>query len=101
MIHYDTLLQNRYYYKMRQLFFYKIKQKFITKCVRFFVIKCDGFIRKCNSYYKMRRFCYKMGLILQNATEHWLRQISYYSSGKDKNTTIPTILLLLLLLSLP
>ena len=31
------------------------------KCVRFFITKCD-------SYYKLRRFYYKMRQVLQNAT---------------------------------
>ena len=43
--------------------------KVITKCVRFFIItKCDNFIVICASYYKMRRFYYKMRQLLQNAS---------------------------------
>ena len=55
-------------YKMRQMLlqneaaiYYKMRQKFITKRVRFFITKCDN-------YYKMRRFYYKMRQLLQNAT---------------------------------
>ena len=32
---------------------YKMRQKFITKCVRFFIAKCD-------SYYELRQFYYKV-----------------------------------------
>ena len=62
LVHYDSLLQNAtyiitkcniYYHKMRQLFYYKMRQKFITKC---------------DSYYKLRRFHYKMRQLLKNTT---------------------------------
>ena len=59
---------DRYYYNVRQLFYYKMRQKFIAKCGRFFVTKRDSFILKCNSYYKLRQFDYKMWQLLQNAT---------------------------------
>ena len=55
------------YYKMRQILLQnataillQMRQKFITKCVRFSITKCD-------SYYKLRRFYYKMRHLLQNA----------------------------------
>ena len=41
---------------MRQLLYYKLPQTFVTKCVRFFVTKCDGFITKCDVYYKLRQY---------------------------------------------
>ena len=47
LVHYDTLLQNT--------------TDIITKCVRCVITKCD-------SYYKARRFCYKMRHLLQNAS---------------------------------
>ena len=46
---------------MRKLFYYKIGQKFITNFVRVFIIKCD-------SFYKFRRFYYKLWQLVQNAT---------------------------------
>ena len=46
---------------MRQLFYHKMREKFITKCFKFFITKCD-------SYYKLRRFYYKMRRLLQIAT---------------------------------
>ena len=63
MIYYDTLLQNA--------------TGIITKCDGYFITKCDKsllqnvsgfFITKCDSYYKLRRFYYKMRQLLQNAT---------------------------------
>ena len=51
---YDSLLQNA--------------TDVITKCVWFFITKCDSFITKCNTYYKIPRFCYKMRQLLENAT---------------------------------
>ena len=54
------------YYEIQQLFYYKIGQNFLTKCFRFFITKClsllhnatvitkyDGFIKKCDDYYKI------------------------------------------------
>ena len=57
---------DRYYYKIRQPFYYNMRRNFMAKCVRFFTAKCDSFITKYDSYYKMRRFCYKMRQLLQN-----------------------------------
>ena len=47
LVHYDTVLKNA--------------TDIITKCVRCVVTKCD-------SYYKARRFYYKMRRLLQNAS---------------------------------
>ena len=50
LIRYDSLLQN----------------------VTDIIAKCDSyFITKCNSYYKLQRFCYKMRQLLQNATFYY------------------------------
>ena len=56
------------YYRMRQILlqnatevFYKMRQVFFSR-------KCASFITKYDSYYKLRRFCYKMQQLLQNAT---------------------------------
>ena len=61
LTHYDSLLQNataillqnaaEVYYKIRHVYYYKMRH-----------------ITKCDSYYKFRRFYYKMGQVLQNAT---------------------------------
>ena len=70
LIHNDSLSQNitDIITKCDKLFYYKMRQKFITKCVRFYITKCDSFNIKCDSYYKLRRFYYKMQQLLQNAT---------------------------------
>lgn len=62
--YYDALLQNanavllqnatKAYYKFRNLFR---------------ITKCGSFIKRCNSYYKIRRFFYKMWQLLRNKTE--------------------------------
>ena len=36
-----------------------------TKCDGYFITKCDRFITQCDSYYKLRRFCYKVQQLLQ------------------------------------
>ena len=40
-----------------------MRQRFITKCVRFFITKCNGFIIKCDSYYKTRQYNAKTALV--------------------------------------
>ena len=63
LIYYDNLLQNA--------------TNIITKCDSYFITKCGRsllenasvfFITKCDSYYKMRRFYYKVRQLLQNIT---------------------------------
>ena len=49
-----------HYCKIRQLVVYKMRQTIVTKCVRFFITNYHSFVTKCNSYYKMQQFCYKM-----------------------------------------
>ena len=54
-----------------------MRQKFITKCVRFFITKCDG-------YYKMRGFYYKMRCLLQIATI----QLVFANNGMNAKFTL-------------
>ena len=52
-------------------FFYcKLRQNFIKKRVSFFITERAGFIAKCGSYYKTRRFNYKTRRLLQNGAVH-------------------------------
>ena len=51
LVHYDTLLQN--------------VTDIITKCDSNFITKYNSLVTKCNSYYKIRRFYYKMQQLLQ------------------------------------
>ena len=51
LIHYNSLLQ------IATDIIAKCEDYFITKCVTFFITKCD-------SYYKLRRFYYKMRKLL-------------------------------------
>ena len=44
--------------------YHKMWQKFITKCVSVLITKCNSFIRNYNSYYKIRRFYYRMQQLL-------------------------------------
>ena len=55
LILYDILLQNASDIITKcDNYLLQNKQKFITKRVRFFITKCEGFIIKCNNYYKLR-----------------------------------------------
>ena len=54
--------------KCDSLYYYKMRQKFIKKCVRFFITKYDHFMTKCDSYYKMWRFCFKMQQFVKKCT---------------------------------
>ena len=81
----QTLLQNaaafllknatKVYYKMRQVFYYKMQQ----------------FISKCDSYYKLHRFCYIILQLLQNATfiTKYGDTLSNLTSAEDKKILVP------------
>ena len=56
------------YYESRQLFYYKLRLNFITKGVSYFITKRADFIAERGSFCKMRRFYYKTGQLLQNAS---------------------------------
>ena len=69
LIRYDSLLQN-----VTDIIT-KCDSKFITKCHRSLLENASGFLLQnatillqCNSYYKLRQFCYKVRQLLQNAT---------------------------------
>ena len=70
LVHYDTFLQNA--------------TDIITKCDSYFIYRMQQrFITKCYSYYKMRRFYYKMRQLLQNATFNTKCDgIDMYTKGK-------------------
>ena len=62
-------------YKMRQILLQNATAIFLQnvsevchKMYKFFITKSDHFIRKCDSYYKLGRFYYKVRQLLQNAT---------------------------------
>lgn len=52
--------------KCDSYFIKKLLQIFIAKCVRFLINKCANSIRKCDIYYKVRRFYYKMRYLIRN-----------------------------------
>ena len=39
---------------MRQLFYYKVRQDLLQSATG--ITKCDGFITKCDDYYKVRQY---------------------------------------------
>ena len=43
------------FYKVRQLFYYKVRKVLLQSATG--ITKCDNFITKCDSYYKVRRYC--------------------------------------------
>ena len=70
LLHDETVLQNS------TNIITKCDSYFITKCDKhllqytsgFFTSKCNSFIVKCDRYYKMQRFRYKIWQLLQNTT---------------------------------
>ena len=62
LVHYDTFFRQLLFY----FYFYFITKS--DKMRKVFTAKCDSIYTKCNSYFKIRRFHYKMRQVLQNAT---------------------------------